>query len=355
MRGWGLAVAVGAVLLAGCVSGPQGCVPPRSAQDVPALAPGEAGFGADAVTIEVVDDRDAAVPGANVTVVWNRDYIEPPDDEDDEVPEAPVLEYVDLRTDAAGQALAWLPAGRFFMAAATAPGYTEEWTVLHWPGVSPLDVTLALHPSRVAVAGSGALAAGAGHGAQEAQWDPVHLAWPAPVRTPGATDTFAGRPFEWLDERMLRLDAWMAWTTGTGEVAQLALGVGRTTTDEDAGAAEPPGALGPEHNLTASIEPDIEWYGPDVSFADGVWVGPRRQGAFVSLDGVPFEVGAVAHLDHRAVATAECGVVFPGSEQRPAAPGAEERPQRESDLAVPSLAWGWLVCALGLLVASRRG
>lgn len=354
MRGRTLLLVLGAILLSGCVSGPAGCVPPRSAGQVPVGAAPEGGFGADAVTVHILDETGRRMPGANVTVVWNREYIPAPDDEEDDVPAAPLLEFVDLRTDASGRAVAHLPAGRFFMVAATAPGYTEEWTSLHWPGASPLDVDLILHPATMTVTGTGQLAAGAGHGAQDRQWQPLLLPWPAPARTPGVGDAFTLDEPDWLDDRLVRVEAWMAWSTGMAEVAQLAIAMGWENATVEAARSEPPGTLGPQHNLSTWVAPEIDSFGPSESYADGVWVGPMHDGAFASLDGVPFEVGARAFLDHRAVATTECGVVFPASEQRPAAPGAAEHPHDESFSPVPGVPWPAIAVALGLLVSARR-
>lgn len=319
-------VAVALVVFSGCYNGPSGCVPPRSARQVALDAPTAAGAG-DPLRVLVTDALTGSpIAGAAVVLVWNRDYIEPPGDGDDSYrfPDNPPLSYLDLRTGPDGVATVSFPDERFWILAAAADGYTEEWSKSQRP-FSPRDRhEIPLFPARMHFADQATFRPPPPGVFGDGNWQPVRFEFPQ-----------AAGSLDGLGQRFLRAEVWLnaTWPPQTvgniGLMAEAGSARGMNRTD----VLTEPGPVRLHVDLDEAQEFPV----------DGIDAGPYTSMGVVGLAGIEFTVEAVAYFEHRERAIARCGVLLADAPLEPA----------DLSASVPGLGV-WLLVALGAAVLVAR-
>lgn len=306
--GWALGAVV-CLLLAGCAAPAPGCVPPVSPGIVPADAPAEAGDGARSIRIAVTHaDTGAAVPGAAVVLLYNRDPIDRNDP-----PNAPPLVALLLRTGPDGAAIAHVAADRYTVAIAQAPGTTEEWTGLRDPGAG--NVALTVYSTNLTVSSDETLAApghpGAGGGVID-DWSPRDIRFgPAGAQSGYRT-------------RIVHLELRMEWTLELPQQGSLALAASKGADVPDKASARAPIPTMPgAYNQSLVLDEAALFDDVDRHEGGELRAGPQYPDGYVAPTGLPVHLVAAGRFDTRSWMGRACGYLYPDSPVTPWEPSPE--------------------------------
>lgn len=306
-------------MLAGCAY-PCETTPPVTARIVPADAPATGGSGPAALAVRILDGPGGqGLPSAAVVFYWADDAVSENRDEMGRVevgPDRVVVEpgaraatplaryVVALRTDAAGVAVAHLPADRFVGIVAAADGRTEEWIahVATTPGRTELAIPL--YRTRLAFDLEGTWGPG---GASTAfvtgggtVWQPQAIPFPE-----GSSKGYAAR--------IVGLNATLRWENQATAFGNLAVGIGPTT------GSGPTVVREESPNVAAGAQKEearlavVELHEHSILGAAQILVGPASQSAYVAPLGMPYTLHVEMEFD-RARADFE-GCLYRGEAQ----------------------------------------
>lgn len=301
-----------ALILAGCTAGPVG--PPVSTSTVPQDAPQEGGDGDYNLTLRITDEPDGPpIQDAAIIVYWGEfdgdasgsfrvsGSAEGSDGGGradgvvriDVRPDTPEPETtVPLRTGPQGTATAHVPTNQVVGIVASAAGHTEEWVPRAVTGDDGGQGTVdfPVYKARVVETIDGTWGpAGASPGMatnSNYAWEPTEVPW---------GDSTAAR--EGYVERLASLRMTLNWTNGPTGGGDLAIGVGKTTSEVDfvADADNPDAAPGEQTEQALLEKGAIDEHGwPS---AGTLYLGPASQKAFAAPMGLEYTLTAEASFD----------------------------------------------------------